>query len=71
MRVGLAAVLLGIPGTIVAVRALQSQLYDTAQFDAPTLTVGCFFLVCVSAFAAWIPARRITALDPREALSAE
>jgi predicted permease len=61
-------------GTIVALgmsRVLASQLYGITATDPLTFAAAIAFLVCIAAFAAWVPARRATRVAPMIALRPE
>jgi predicted permease len=60
-------------GLVVALfssRALTSLLYQVSPTDPVALGGACLILVAVGALAAFLPARRATAIDPVEALRA-
>lgn len=61
----------GLLGTELCARLLQSLLFGVEAHD-PKLLAGSFFiLLLVAFFAAWIPARRATRVDPMIALRYE
>jgi predicted permease len=62
---------IGLPLAFLAARAVGSLLYATAPSDPAAYAAAVGVLVVVSAFAAYIPARRASRLDPMEALRAE
>jgi putative ABC transport system permease protein len=66
-----AAVGLGIPATLFGGRVLEARLFGIAPSDPVTIGLGSAFVIGVALIAAWIPARRIAAVDPRESLAAE
>jgi len=68
LALGLAA---GIPLTLLAVRPLQSMLYQISPFDPAAFGVAIAVLVLVSASAALAPARRAASVDPMQALRTE
>jgi ABC-type antimicrobial peptide transport system permease subunit len=60
-------------GLIVAVlgaRVLRSFLFGVGTFDAPTFLGVPVLLVSVALAAAWVPARRISRIDPVRVLKA-
>jgi putative ABC transport system permease protein len=63
--------LVGLVGATVGARLLTSLLFGTAPFDPVTLAAVSMLLLLVSAGAAYLPARRATAIDPASALRAE
>jgi putative ABC transport system permease protein len=75
IRQGLQPVLsglcLGLPGSIVVMRLLASQLYEVQATDPATisLVVGCLLLISFAA--CYIPARRAARIDPTLALRQE
>jgi predicted permease len=75
LRQGLGVTLLGIAlglvGSAWATRSLQGLVYGTEAMDPLTLAGASALLFGVAALAAWVPARRATAIDPMEALRAE
>ena len=75
LRDGLRLVALGLgigaAASYGAARLIASQLYSTSQTDPVVLAVVAVVLVAVASFAAWLPARRATRVNPVEALRAE
>jgi len=65
---GLAA---GIPLTLLAMRPLQSMLYEISPFDPVAFGVAIAVLVLVSTSAALAPARRAASVEPMSALRME
>jgi predicted permease len=63
-----AGVVLGLAGALGAGKLLQSMLVRTSPTDPMTLLTILTFLVAVSLFACWLPARRATRIDPVSAL---
>lgn len=61
----------GLAGAVAGSRLLTSMLFGTAPSDPATLGGVAVLLLIVSAVAAYIPARRATAIDPASALRAE
>ncbi|PTY02104.1 hypothetical protein DB347_24595 [Opitutaceae bacterium EW11] len=66
--VGLA---LAAPATIACAGLIQSQLYGVAPGDPWSLSAGSLLLIAVAVFAAWLPARRASHVNPLTALRAE
>jgi putative ABC transport system permease protein len=62
---------IGIGGTFVAGRAMESQLYNTSGTDPVSILAITVFFAAVAALACWLPARRATKVDPIVALRAE
>lgn len=66
---GVAAVLVGLPGALAGARMLRSRLFGVEPFDPFVLALGSAFLLAVVLVATWVPARRISRVDPSEALA--
>jgi len=65
LGVGLA---LGLPLSLGGLRLVQSQLYELSASDPFTLASSVPIIAAVTLFAAWLPARRATKVDPMVAL---
>lgn len=63
--------LIGIPGVWAAGRLLEGLLVGVSPFDPLTLLAVAFALAAVATLACWIPARRVTGIDPAGALRAD
>jgi ABC-type antimicrobial peptide transport system permease subunit len=63
--------LLGGVAAIPLTRLLGGLLFGVQPIDPPTIAVSAALLVVVALVAAWIPARRATAVDPMTTLRAE
>lgn len=61
-------VAVGLIAALLSTRAMRGLLYGTAATDAPTYLVVATMLIGASVFAAVVPARRATRIDPLEAL---
>jgi predicted permease len=61
----------GLPLAFLAARAVAALLYGTPPSDPVAYAAAVAVLVIVSAFAAFVPARRASRLDPMVALRAE
>jgi putative ABC transport system permease protein len=70
-RLVVLGLLLGSLGAIAAGRALSGLLFGVRSWDPPSLIGAAVVLGAVATLAAWLPARRAVAVDPREALRAE
>ena len=66
-----AGVTLGLFGAFALTRVLESLLYEVDRLDPLTFLTVPVVLLGVSAFAAWMPARRASAVSPLEALRTE
>jgi putative ABC transport system permease protein len=62
------SLLLGVGAAAVLSRALSSLLYEVAPVHAPTYLVAAAVLASVALLAAWIPACRVSRVNPLEAL---
>jgi len=62
---------IGIGVSLAAARLLHGFLFGVKQNDVPTLVVASLLLLLVGTFAAWLPARRASRLEPMEALRTE
>jgi ABC-type antimicrobial peptide transport system permease subunit len=63
--------ILGLAMSVVSVRAIRSLVYGTSIYDPWTFAAATLLLVCVSALASYVPARRASQVDPAIALRAE
>lgn len=70
---GLAAVgvALGLPTAFALARLLKAQLYGVRTDDPATFAAVTATLIAVTLFAAWLPARRATRVDPLVTLRAD
>ena len=62
---------IGLGAAIVVTRAMASMLYDVDANDPLTIVAVAAVLAGVAGVACWVPAWRITRLDPIEALRTE
>jgi ABC-type antimicrobial peptide transport system permease subunit len=72
------AAALTVPGFVIGVffliafgRVMRSFVYQLSPLDPISVTIAGFFLVILTLFAAWLPARRAAAVDPATALRIE
>ncbi len=66
-----AGAVLGIAGSLFAVRLLRAMLFRVPARDPWTLAFVLALLLCVTLGAAWFPSRRAARLDPVETLRQE
>jgi putative ABC transport system permease protein len=64
-------VAVGIAAAVMLTRYLESMLYDLGALDVTTFAVVAVAFAVVALFAAYVPARRATAIDPLAALRYE
>ena len=64
-------VLLGVVGSFILMRFLQSMLYEISAADPLTFAAVALLLIGVALLAAYLPARRATKVDPIVALRYE
>jgi ABC-type antimicrobial peptide transport system permease subunit len=68
VSVGLAV---GIVGDLFASQLVRSLLFNVTPSDPVAVLSACMILLIVALLAAYIPARRASAVDPARALRAE
>ncbi len=61
-------VVLGMVGSFILMRSLQSMLYEVGAADPLTFVAVALLLLVVALLAAYLPARRATKVDPNVAL---
>ncbi|OLD64865.1 MAG: hypothetical protein AUI47_04050 [Acidobacteria bacterium 13_1_40CM_2_68_5] len=71
LRLALAGSVLGLCGALVSVRLAAGLLFGVAATDAPTFVAAALFLAGVAALASYLPARRVTRIDPTVTLRSE
>ena len=67
-RLAVAGVMIGLVASLIASRALRSQLFQIAPTDGLTYVLVGVGLLVVALIASWIPARRASRIDPLSAL---
>jgi putative ABC transport system permease protein len=68
IRLTLIGLSIGLAGTLPATDVLSSMLFGVGTYDAQTIAVAAAVLSGVAVLACFLPARRITKVDPMEAL---
>lgn len=71
LRLVWAGIALGLLLSLAATRLMTSLLFDVSATDPLTFIAISVLLSGVAALAAWVPARRATAVDPMIALRCE
>ncbi len=66
-----AGAILGLIGALASTRLIAAKLFNVTPTDTRTLVSSLVVLIVVATFAAWIPARRATRVQPSEALRAD
>jgi len=64
-------VTIGVGAAIATTRFVESLLFGLTPTDPITIALGVFFMICVSAAAGYLPARRASRVDPLTALRHE
>jgi len=67
----LAGIALGIPCALAASRLIARMVFGISPSDLPTVVLVSVVLLGVAAFAAYVPARRASRIDPMVALRHE
>ena len=71
IRLAIIGLILGLAGTALLTRWLQSLLYEVSPLDPFSLVTGSIILLITAVAACWLPARRATQLDPLRILRYE
>src|SRR5262249_42203617 len=71
LRQGLALALAGVAAALGLTRFLGSLLYGVSATDPATFAGVALLLAAVALAASYLPARRVTRVDPTQALRAE
>lgn len=69
MRIGIAGVVLGVIGAIALARMAGNRVHGVPAVDVPTLLGVCIVLLITLLLACLLPARRASAVAPRDALA--
>jgi ABC-type antimicrobial peptide transport system permease subunit len=68
MRLALIGLVIGLTGMFPTTDVLSSMLYGVGTYDPLTIAVVAVVLSVVAGLACFLPAWRITKVDPMEAL---
>ena len=68
MSLAAAGIAIGVIGSVAASRIMQSLVFRVSPADPSVLFAAALCLAVVAGFAAYLPARRATSVDPRSAL---
>jgi ABC-type antimicrobial peptide transport system permease subunit len=71
LLIALAGTALGLIGAGTLGRLLSSLLYDTSPTDIVTFTAVSLLFIAVAALSCFVPAQRVTEIDPFAALRQE
>jgi putative ABC transport system permease protein len=71
LTLAVAGAVVGLAGALAASRLLTTMLFEISPFDPLTLAAVSVLLLLVALLAAYVPARRVTTIDPARALRAE
>jgi predicted permease len=71
LLLALGGVIIGLPVALVATRLLESQLFEVAVLDVPSIVLAVVVLSISAAVAGLLPAVRASRVPPLEALRAE
>ena len=71
MALAVVGLVIGVAGSLVLTRVLESMLYEIEPTDPLTLASSAAVFLAVALAAVWIPARRAMRIDPMEALRYE
>ena len=68
MRLAAIGLVIGVVGALALARVMSSFVFGISVYDPLTLAAVMLVLTCVAAVACFIPARRVTRIDPMAAL---
>jgi putative ABC transport system permease protein len=71
IALALAGTALGVIGALALARLLSSLLYETSPTDALTYAAVALLFLAAAAISCFVPARRVTMIDPSQALRQE
>jgi putative ABC transport system permease protein len=64
LRLAAIGTAIGVAGALAATRLLQGLIVGVAPSDPRILAAGAVLMLAVAGAAAWLPARRASAVDP-------
>ncbi|MGQ0642789.1 MAG: ADOP family duplicated permease [Gemmatimonadaceae bacterium] len=70
-RIAAIGIVIGVAGALAVTRILRTLVYDVSTTDVATFVGAMMLVALVSLFAALLPARRASRLDPNAALASE
>ncbi|HSB11474.1 MAG TPA: ABC transporter permease [Blastocatellia bacterium] len=71
MLLVIVGVAIGVGAAIATTRLIESMLFGLTPNDPVSILLGVLLMICVSAFAGYLPARRASRVDPLTALRHE
>jgi predicted permease len=71
MRLAIGGAVIGVAAAVAAARLMRGLLAGVAPTDPLIVSAGAIVMLFVAALAAWLPARRASAVDPVTVLRAE
>jgi putative ABC transport system permease protein len=71
LRLAVIGVALGLAGAFALTKALGAALWQVSATDPLTYALVAALVLLVAVFASWVPARRVTRVDPMGTLRAE
>ena len=71
MKPVLIGLVIGLISSFLLTRVMRSLLFGVTATDPLTFAVNTLLLTAVALLACWLPARRVTKLDPMQALRYE
>ena len=71
LKLALAGLITGLLGAFAITRLMSTILYQVSPTDAPTFAMISLLLLVVAALACYVPARRVSVIEPTRALRYE
>jgi len=69
--IGVGALLLGVPLALFTVQALEDTLFQLEPSDPLSIGVGCVVVILLYLVASWLPARKVSEMDPTTSLTVQ